>query len=250
MTPKEEKDYFNLVSNKIHELRKGETIDFNEKDCWPDVYYKTYNKNLIAIELTELLEDQKVDKKGVRQQDTQEEKLRDYLFEYLKESDIPQNFLIDVLLNHQETLKKEEARDIAKYLSKFLTERIQSLDFKEFKGSKFICKDLEKKKVYSISITFCKEIKEINLNVGSSGVLINEIEKEEIKKIISKKDKKINPCKFFNEAWLVIIATRKAATWRENLEKLNKYLFESKYDKVFVFSFIHDQIIPLKLKNY
>ena len=106
-------------------------------------------------------------------------------------------------------------------------------------------------KLDKIRLIHSDNITKITGNIGSTGLLVNEVDKDEIVTIISKKDEKILKDKrsYYFELWLIIIETDKAATWRDGMESLTQEQFETEYDKIFLYRYLYDKTVQLELKK-
>ncbi len=207
---------------------------------------------VIAVELTELLHGKNSEKQKLRKQEALEEVLCFFLTEELNKRDFPKKFYFSVSLDHRRALKdKKEARHISKYITSFLLKEVRGLEFNGLKKLHFENACLKKHGVSRVQVIFSDNITMINGNISSMGTIVPEVEYDEIASIIAKKDDKISDETVkFNEAWLVIVVTIDAATWRIGLEKLKNMEFESKYDMVFVFcTFPKEELFPLKIKK-
>jgi len=236
MTPEEELRYFNALTEIVPYLMDGKIVEQGMKDSWPDFVYQTKTGNKIAVELTEVSNDKYLNE---RIQDEQEQILSKSLDAILHELDIKKKFHYEITLKQGYRLtKKQHTLKLANDVAHMIMEKLPESKFAhtdEIDPNPSLGVQIE-----PISLYFSENLTSISGIISSKGLIIPSIKKEEIKKSVEDKSCKYMNSKAnvkFDEAWLVLVMTEKAATWRDYCQIIENWEFKSPYDKIILHDF-------------
>lgn len=237
----DEKKYFEIFRNLHPLLAGGRILKYNEKRKWPDVEYYTQDNKLISIELTRLLH-KKTDKYYEGIQNNLENQLLNKVLQNLIHRNDTFHFGIDLSLNIRSRLNKNEINSLALLISNKIEEKIIGEAVDKFNSIEIDSDELKNNNIDRIKLYFLKKMKSNFGNIGE-GTFVKEYDLEEIKNIITKKNKilirELQKDNIFSENWLLIVQTEEPQTWRDNIGKLESINYKSKYDKVLIFDYLN-----------